>query len=294
MIGLVSLLACEEGGDGTPAPPDTDVPATAETDTDGGGDTADTGQACVAPPVTGDPATVPLAGPCPLETRLGGFAIEADASLTGWVGDAPLPYAPLTLVGGDGACELWQRQNPFCDPACQGHEVCTPDDDGDGLGDCAIGPVQQDLGCLTLGGLAVPGALVELRTRDTTFGSDLELHGVGVEPIDLGADTTWRIRDGEDLPISWNGPGDRSTVLVSLTVDQSGAEPVTMTCELPDTGAATLPAAVLHDLLAFGVSGFPSASVTRRTVDSTEIVPGGCVDFTVASSVDVPTVEVVP
>jgi hypothetical protein len=129
-----------------------------------------------------------------------------------------------------------------------------------------------------------PGALVELRTWGTTFGADVTLHGVGVEPISLGADDAWTIVDGQDLPITWNAAGAslQSRIWVKLNIDQHGTTPVTMFCDLPDTGSADLPASLLSTLINFGVTGFPSATVTRRTVDSTALADG-CVDFSVTS-----------
>lgn len=311
MTWLAAVLACsrEPGG----PPPETGPPADTDTDpvvdTDPPTPTGDTAEACTVSPPTGDPATIPLAGPCAPEVQIGSFAVTqrlGSASVTGFLLDVPFPYVP-PRVGGDATCELRRRSNPFCDPACNTDEVCTPDDtsrvDEDAYGDCAVAPVDQELGCVTIGGLVadvatpsfwvpdppfVPGALVEL-----TVAADLVLHGVGVEPIATGGG--WTLADGEDLPITWNDAGAslRSTVVVTLNVDQSGLEPVDLTCELPDTGEGALPAAMVSALLAEGVSGFPSATLTRRTADSAEVA-GGCVDFVVGSTVDVPDVQVAP
>jgi hypothetical protein len=130
-----------------------------------------------------------------------------------------------------------------------------------------------------------PGHLIELRTWGTTFGtSDVTLHGVGVEPISIGTETTWTIFEGQDLPITWNSAGAslQSRIYVKLNIDQHGTTPVTMFCDLPDTGSANLPSSLVDTLINFGVTGFPNATISRRTVDSVQI-DAGCMELAVSS-----------
>ena len=282
---------------------DTDADADADTDTDATA-TADTGTFVVPTPV-GDPATIPLAGECPLDRRFGGFSVDVlpDYSLVaGTVADAVNPITVLTPMAAQGDCRLLRRENPFCDPLCEAGQVCNLDEE------CVPFPSNQDLGRVTVGGLSAdvvmqpvepgrnyfdtqvphpafgPGDLIELRTWDTTFGADVTLHGVGVEPISLGRDDAWTIFDGQDLHVTWNSAGDslQSRIWVKLNIDQHGTTPVTLFCDLPDTGSADLPASLLSTLINFGVTGFPNATVARRTVDSADI-GGGCMDFSVTS-----------
>jgi hypothetical protein len=60
-----------------------------------------------------------------------------------------------------------------------------------------------------------------------------------------------------------------------------------MQCDVADSGAATISGAFISKLIGFGVSGFPTMDVYRRTVDkdSAKISgkPGGCVEFKVYS-----------
>ena len=51
------------------------------------------------------------------------------------------------------------------------------------------------------------------------------------------------------------------------------------------TGSATIPAGLINQLIEKGTAGFPTISLTRRTLDSQTIEPG-CVDLSVASPVE--------
>ncbi len=56
-------------------------------------------------------------------------------------------------------------------------------------------------------------------------------------------------------------------------------------CHVGDTGSTRIPAALVNMLIGKGTAGFPSVSLTRRTIDS-ETLATGCVDLAVASSVE--------
>jgi hypothetical protein len=200
---------------------------------------------------------------------------------------------------------------------CQQGETCDFDDDGDGLGDCIPFPTNQDMGTVSVCGMnedvvmapvappqyfdstvphpvTDPGQLIELKTHGTLFGDgDITLHGVGVAPMELSeAERTWVVREGQDLPVTWNSAGGslRSEINVRVNIDQHGASPVDLYCDFPDTGSGVLPSSLLDTLINFGVTGFPNGTVTRRTVDSTDVA-GGCVQFEVSSAAS-PSVRV--
>lgn len=282
---------------------DSDVDADTDTDTETGGHSTP----FEIPEPVGDPATIPLAGECPLANRYGSFSVDVyeDYSLvSGAVANGVNPVTVLELMAEEGGCQLLRRNNPFCDPPCDAGDVC------DFSGSCIPFPTNQDIGTVTVGGLEdrvvmrpiapgnqyfdtsvphpvfQPGNLIELRTWDNTFGSsDVTLHGVGVAPIDVGGPkTTWTIFDNQPLTITWNAPGGslQSRIWVKLNIDQHGTTPVTMYCDLPDTGTADLPASLLHTLINYGVTGFPNATISRRTVDSAAI-ESGCMQLTVQS-----------
>ena len=78
-----------------------------------------------------------------------------------------------------------------------------------------------------------------------------------------------------------NGVG---TVRLNLNVDQHGVTPVTLVCDVPDTGSFTVPEKLTTALIGLGVSGFATANLYRRTTDAVT-TPVGCVDLLVQSFV---------
>ena len=264
----------------------------------------------VAPGPSGDPATVELAGDCPLEERVGGFqvSIYEDYSLVqGAVADAVVPIAVLEQVANEGECRLLRRNNPHCDPACASGFTCDFD------GECIDYPANQDLGSVKLLGLdqvvvmdpvqpgnsyfdtSLPhpafsqGQLIELRATEGWSGA-WDLHGVGSEILVPGS-LEWVISGGEDLQVTWQAPpeGARSHLQLKLNIDQHGTSPVSVLCELEDDGQGSVPGSLIQALVAYGVSGFPSASLSRRTVDQVrlELAEGGCFDLVVDTPVHI-------
>lgn len=276
--------------------------APADTADDGGGlpdatpaDTADGG----AVPL--DPATVPLRGSCPQEVYLGGFLVEVQelfSVVDGKVLGGVDPNQVKEVVSDDGTCRLLRTDYPACDPLCGPGQTCAKG------GVCVEFPTQQDLGTVTIVGLEkavvmtpkppgfnyfdtelpqpafLPGVAIGL-TSTPGFAGELALYGVGSSPIQL-VQTAWVVADGQPLEFDWDPPpeGARTQVELRVTLDQHGNTPVALACELPDTGHATISAALVSELLSYGVSGFPNARVSRRTVDSVHI-EAGCIDLVV-------------
>jgi hypothetical protein len=255
-----------------------------------------------------DPADVPLTGACPMEVDWGGFTVRGDAGqagIDGAVADGVVPISVLEPIASSDECVLLRRNNPFCDPACDPGEACDFD------GTCIPWPTNQDLGTVTIAGLAAPvtmqpvfpgntyfdtsmepplflaGTLITLRMPGGVYGPQT-LHGVGIETI-APLDKEWSVGGGADLAVHWQGPTadvSRGEIALSLSIDLHGATPGTLQCAFADDGEATVPAAILQTLIETGVTGFPSGSLTRRTVDHADIA-AGCMDFTVFSSTSV-------
>ncbi len=283
---LLLLLAACSGDDDKPAGSDTS-PET--------GDSA---------PETLDPATVPLTGACGMADDFGGFAVTAtssSSSVDGRVADGVVPFTVLEELVAEGDCAVLRRNNPFCDPACDPGETCDFD------GTCIPYPANQDLGIVSIDGLvqdvvmepvfpgntyydtSLPhpafagGELITLSMPGGVYGP-LELHGVGVEALDLSA--AWTIESGVDLVISWPAPTTsvvRSEIFVQISIDQHGVSPSVLQCTFADDGEGTVPGAVLASLVDVGVTGFPAGTIERRTVDHAA-AGTGCLDFTVTSS----------
>lgn len=300
---LVALtVGC--GGAGEAEPKDS-APAGDEGGVDGGGDGVDSGWS-----PTEDPATVALDGACPLAQRWGGFVVDLGprySAVTGALADGVVPITALRPGPASGDCALLLRENPRCEPACGADEVCDHD------GSCLPYPRNQDLGRVTIRGLAAPvsmdpvppgttyfdsavphpavaaDALVQLEAPANPTGP-LLLHGVGPEP--LVSDTlAWTVGAGP-LELRWAPPTGlaRGRVEARLMIDQHGLSPYTLVCSFEDDGAGTIPEDLLTTLTSAGVSGFPSGTLRRLTADRAE-VGAGCADL-VVSATQLATVEV--
>lgn len=251
---------------------------------------------------TGEP--VVLAGPCGLDDKVGTFNLQREdiyTTFAGAVADGVVPVSVLENVGNEGGCQLLRRNNPFCDPPCGPSETCDFD------GACIPYPLNHDVGIVTIEGLleavmvepiqptldyfdtSLPhpawdaGVEIELRAA----GGDYEgftMHGYGVEPIEpAGEDLV--LDPEQSLTVEWipgDGPG---MVRVELNIDQHGITPVELWCTAEDTGSLVVPAEFIAEFVQFGVTGYPSVSYYRETVDSIQIEPG-CVEFGVRAHQD--------
>lgn len=249
-----------------------------------------------------DPATLRLAGPCPMESHTGGFTIAADVAQTvvsGSVSDGVVPMTILEEVGAAGDCVLLRRNLPHCDPACPPAETCDFD------GSCVPYPTQQDLGTVWLRGLAEPVDMEPWTPGFSYYALDLphpgfapddpivlrasggavggfDLFGLGVAPLEV-LDPVWVLAQGVDAKLRWTpseGLG-RSRVHVAVHIDLHGVTPVQLECSFADTGEGVVPGSLITQFVGFGVTGYPQVNVRRHTVDSIE-AGGGCVALEVA------------
>jgi hypothetical protein len=272
----------------------------------GGGNTGGTGG--------GGPVT--LDGPCSLDTRVGGFAVElhpattvdaAFASVAGSVRNGVLPTEAWHPEGdAAGGCRMMVGPGNACTPACALPQIC-------GLGNqCIAEPTAQDVGEVTVTGVGgsalaltpvspaapvysgtvkspyppfAPGAAVHLRAAGATLPA-FTLDGQGFEPLAFEG-TGLTVTDGQAFSFSWTAPASAGSarIFAVLEIGHHGGVNARVECDLPDTGSAEVPAAIVSAVVAKGVHGFPTLTLSRRTADSTTIAPG-CVDFTVASPVD--------
>jgi hypothetical protein len=224
---------------------------------------------------------------CPLENRVGYFEVahwEFYASVAGHVTNGVVPLEILQAKEQVGDCVLMRKENPFCDPPCGAGQLCNHD------GTCLDYPENQPLGTVTVDGLLtdvtmepsitnayaetdVPFPMFENNSKVTlkASGGDVDaftLHGYGVEELAVDA-TILTLVKGEDLTVTWTASEGKGNLYMRLNVDQHGNSPVTMICDVADTGEAVLPGSILKILLEYGVSGFATFDIYRRTIDST-------------------------
>ena len=306
--------AADPGAEAPPPADVADVPAPEPDDVPGdpgdqGGDpaTPDVIEAETTPDVpvdtTPDDWHLQYGTPCPLDARVGVFEIGVDtyglAAITGYVADRVNPLQVLEAKESDGPCTLLERPNPLCDPPCTGSQQCAA------ANQCVPYPENQDAGTVAITGLSVPvalsadgqgnytktdfdaapfapGANLELTATGGTTGT-FSLQGEGVALLELPT-KTWPFHAGEPLTIAWTPGNGVGTIRLNLNVDQHGVTPVTLVCDVPDTGSFTVPASMTTALWGYGVSGAPSSSIVRRTVDSVQTA-FGCVELVVSHRV---------
>lgn len=255
------------------------------------------------PDVAGEPEPEVLADACPLNSRVGSLQVshnEFYSAVVAEVKDGVIPLTVLQPVTELEGCHLLQKVNPFCDPTCGGGEVCDHD------GTCIPHPINIPVGTVTMTGLlggdlemepnfanyyqgeGVPFPLFEAGASITASASGegpvpaFALEGVGVPDLTLEEGKIFEMADGVDLSVTWDvaesaGPW---RIWFSLNVDQHGNSPVTLFCEVEDDGEHTVPGSMISEMLSYGISGFATMDLYRRTVDSLEI-PSGCVELQV-------------
>jgi hypothetical protein len=251
-----------------------------------------------------DPDTVSLDGACSDDVHYGAFLVDSNedyAYVSGSAANAVVPISVLTNVLTTGDCTIWRRENPFCDPSCDPGYTCDFD------GTCVPYPEAQDLGTVTIDGLLKPVSMDPVTPGYTYFdtslpnppwtpGSVLELHTgggsfqpvtlYGVAPEDLVATSMdWTLTEGQSFTVTWDpaSAGARTEVVLSLSIDQHGVTPSSISCVFADDGTGELPSDVLQSLMDLGVSGFPAGTLTRRTADS-DALGSGCIDLQATSS----------
>ena len=309
---------------GTGAPPDEHDPAemsasggsggvggaggtSATSDPDGSGGSGgsavtpvggEAGKGSLLPPAFSAPR-----GACDVATRVGGFSVEKQTDfgvVQGAVADGVVPTAIPELVLDQDGCQLLERRNLVCIPACVGAQTCGED------GTCVPYPRQVSVGDVRITGLTretvmspqdpgngyyAPGASnppfavgseVILSAAGTERVPPFYLFGVGSQPLQQAP--SWVLESGADLQLTWSAPSAEveTRVAIELTIDQHGTSPLTLACDLPDTGSAAIPAAIIDQLINSGVTGFPNGRITRRTADHVDL-DVGCVDLVVGS-----------
>ena len=313
-LALVACTGSDPSSDtDTKAPDVVDTDTDSDSDSDDTNDTTDTEDTDDGPPPTAEDVT--LGGACPLDIRVGGILVQGTSFYTavdGAVNDGVVPVEVLEDVGGNDECRLLKRNLLFCDPACGFDETCGFD------GECVPFPLNIDLGELQIDGLVegvtlqpqapgfqytntslphpaiVPGELITMTTGGSDTVPAMKLHGVGMDPVALASKDIWLMVENEPLVMQWTpstSPVARSEVFVRIDIDQHGVSPVRAFCVFEDDGEAELPAELVNELIAFGVTGFPNATLNRRTVDSTILPDGQCMEFEVRYPV-APTVRV--
>lgn len=237
--------------------------------------------------------------PCAAASHVGGFEIilaDEYTAVQGQVFDAITPVRVTETLATEGACSWVRSPMLVCDPACATGQTCSLDRE------CVAQPAAQDVGTVVVHGLAVA---VTMAPRAPAFFynfpgtlphpgfaagagirlelGELDLLGWGIEPLVLGA-STLQVESGSPVELTWTAPADAgpAKVEISLNVNGHGLVGSHIECVADDTGAFTIPEALVADLLADGLSGFPTLTIRRVTTDSAAM-EWGCVELDVKS-----------
>lgn len=238
-------------------------------------------------------------------------AVPAQTALLGALLSGPVPARTQWMVmGTEGDCQLEIPRIPFCNPACGSGSACTAD------GVCSPEPSPRSAGTVSLTGLVTesgpteltlepqppkqvyqlplgvtlayppfaPGDPVTLRAEGGEVGA-FSLTAAGISPFAFTAEIP-PVTDGQPIPLSWTPASVPAGGRIHLSVDLSvhAGTKGRIECSVPDTGLASVPAALVSALMALGTSGFPKIVATRSSVGLAGL-PSGRVRLTIFSEV---------
>jgi hypothetical protein len=218
----------------------------------------------------------------------------------GFVYERPYPEELVweeTHSAGD--CQLLEPNVPFCDPACTGGDVCVEG------GVCVDPPTKKALGEVTVRGVRTAGGATEFTMKavagnyqpgsDTgtlpyaafepgdplsvsTTGGDfapINLESTGIAPLVVTTEAPVPVESEKAVSLAWEaGANPASKIEIKLEISHHGGVKGMVTCVVPDTGSTEIPALLVTELIALGVAGYPTVSLTRVTRDQASISAG--------------------
>jgi hypothetical protein len=254
--------------------------------------------------------------PCDPANHAGGFAVQliaarpeddpptpASAVLTGKVLDRADPRELWRSLASEAGCRVAELPPLICNPSCPATQICETENR------CTPEPARQEVGEVTLTGLPGPvkpilksyhasfpagiyppyaaDAEVRLMVLGGPYGP-FSLAGRGIPPLSFMARDLRLVTD-QPLALSWDAPAPEGSARIEIALDiaHHGNIGARIDCDVADSGSHAVPGALITRLIALGTAGFPTVTLTRRTVDSTSIAPG-CVQLAIASSVEQP------
>ena len=305
-LSLAVLTACSSD-ESSPDP----APATGGSGGNSGGTPGATGG---TPAATGGAGNAPTGGmgsgnaPSTDEV-VGNFRItlkdptasrDGFTEVIGFVYERPYPQELVweeTQSAGD--CALFEPSVPFCDPACTGGAVCVES------GDCVTPPPKKALGEVTVRGVRTTAGATEFTMKavagnyqpgsDTgtlpyaafapgdalsvsTTGGDFApftLEATGIEPLVVTTGAPVPVESGKPVSLAWQaGENPASKIEIKLEISHHGGVKGMVTCEVADTGSTEIPEPLVTELIALGVAGYPTVSLTRVTSDRASISAG--------------------
>ncbi len=235
-------------------------------------------------------------------------------ALIGVIYDKPQPEAVIwDPVNSDGACTLLTPRVPFCASPCGGSAVCVANDV------CEPYATKQVVGTIHVRGLlassgaatefdlapiagnyqvpgdvrlAYPGfadgAAITLQAAGSDFTGRFTLAGTGIAPLELTSVDPALARE-QAVALTWTAAatGATSEIAVQLDISHHGGSNGKIVCRAPDTGALTLSAPLMTQLLDLGAAGFPTI-IVGRTATTSAVISAGRVDLVLSSTIERP------
>lgn len=226
-------------------------------------------------------------------------ARAGSTAIIGTVGDRIAPERTIWEPSREeGGCRLNIPRSPLCDPGC-GRDVCVEDDT------CKPDRAQLDVGTVTIRGVMTNAGAseVELISIRNTYQSGtttlpypafdegdaitlsatgacsipaFEIEASGIAALQVIDEGEYIVADDEELTMRWMPAEEAgaSQVQIRLDISHHGGSKGKLECDVEDNGAFTLPAALVSELLALGVAGFPSIVLERRAIETAQLPHG--------------------
>jgi hypothetical protein len=238
---------------------------------------------------------------------------EAHTTVQGSVGD--IPPVNSRIIGwkktpGEGDCELYVPEMPFCDPSCDSGKTCIA---GTDESFCSAAETLYDLGTVTVKGLQssegtesleLTGVVKKYSLGKNTLlyppfaegdavsieasGKDIDGFTVssnGIEPLEVLTSGDITMEKNKPVSIEWTPAtmANNSTIEVVIDISHHGGQRGEVRCSTDDTaGSLEIPAALITKLMNLGYAGFPSMDINRVATGSTT-TEAGRVDFIISS-----------
>lgn len=231
--------------------------------------------------------------------RVGAFELilhDVYTSVGGRVYDGVLSTNVPEVLATVGECRLLKA------PAASCPETCAPQ--ACGVAGCEDYPSTISVGTVTVTGLEADVAMEPIAPVNAyNFAGDLPhpgflpeaditldaegvaLRGWGITQLEAPADDL-PVEDGQPLIVTWTALSDPgpAKILVDVNLDNHGVSGSRISCEVADNGLFMVPAELVDQLLAGELSGYPTVTVTRATIDAADLA-AGCVELRVMSRV---------
>jgi hypothetical protein len=223
----------------------------------------------------------------PLGTSLGHTLV------VGNLYDGPTP-SPLNWkeTAKGGSCRLLTPTIPVCATSCGPKATCVADDKCQDFatsiqaGRVSVDGIKSRAGAtaftmdptpnndyLVAGGtiLAFPpfaeGDAVRFSAAGNAAAGAFSITAKGIVALEILNDSI-SLEAGKAIGLKWTPPANPANTSISVLIDIShhGGSKGKIECEGPDNGAMEIPAALVDQLKALGVSGFPKIEVARRAI----------------------------